>query len=232
MAEQIKSHLWFTLYTLLKLGASKTDIKLSTTELAGKSDSSQQSASRHLRILEEMGLIKREVDAEGSKIKITNEGLRELEMVFEELKWHIEGREAEAITIKGVVVSGLFEGAYYISKEGYRSQIEEKLGFDPYPGTLNVRIKPDDMEKRKRIERRSGILLEGFKEEHRAYGSARCYHVIINGEIDGALIVAERSIHDDNILEIIAPVYLRRQLKIADGDPVTLEFVPLRRSAF
>ena len=230
MTERLKPHLWFTLYSLLKLGASKTGIKISTTDLAEEMGGSQQSASRHLMVLEDLGLIEREVDSEGSRVQITNRGLGKLEEVMQELKWHIEGKESETIILEGVVVSGLFEGAYYISKEGYRKQIEEKLGFDPYPGTLNIMIKHDAMEKRNRILRRQGVHLEGFHEEDRAYGSARCYHLIIDGEVEGALIVAERSIHDDDILEIIAPVYLRRELNVVDGDMVTLEFVPLRRS--
>lgn len=230
MTERLKPHLWFTLYSLLKLGASKTGIKISTTDLAEEMGGSQQSASRHLMVLEDLGLIEREVGSEGSRVQITNRGLGQLEEVMQELKWHIEGKESETIILEGVVVSGLFEGAYYISKEGYRKQIEEKLGFEPYPGTLNIMIKHDALEKRNRILRRQGVHLEGFQEEDRAYGSARCYHLIIDGEVEGALIVAERSIHDDDILEIIAPVYLRRELNVVDGDMVTLEFVPLRRS--
>ncbi len=53
----------------------------------------------------------------------------------------------------------------------------------------------------------------------------------INGEVGGALIVAERSIHDYNVMEIISAVYLRRKLGLADGDKVRLSFAPLRRSA-
>lgn len=230
MVESIKPHLWFTLYSLLKLGASKTAIKISTNDLAEETGASQQSASRHLRVLEGMGLIERDVGADGSHIRITNRGMAKLEAVLDELAWHIEGEESEVIRLEGAVVSGLFEGAYYISKEGYSKQIKDKLGFDPFPGTLNVMIKQGEMEKRGRIERRNGVILEGFREEDRAYGAARCYRLTIGGEVEGALIVAERSSHEDNVLEIIAPVYLRRELGLTDGDMVTLEFLPLRRS--
>jgi riboflavin kinase len=228
---ELKPHLWFTLYTLLRLGASRNAVNLSTTDLSKIMGGSQQSASRHLQVLEQTGLIRRRIGSGGSMISITVEGVAELEKVLKELKWHLEGEEARTIEFEGTVVSGLFEGAYYISKEGYRRQILEKLGFEPFPGTLNVRIRHDDFEKRRRLESGPGIHLEGFKDGEREFGSADCYPVTINGEVGGALIVAERSIHDYNIMEIISPLYLRRKLGLADGDKVRLSFAPLRRSA-
>ncbi|MBN2334703.1 DUF120 domain-containing protein [Candidatus Bathyarchaeota archaeon] len=228
--DELKPHLWFTLYTLLRLGASKNAVKISTTELSKIMGGSQQSASRHLQLLEQLGLLSRRIESGGTKISITAEGMEELGKVLRELKWYLEGKEASSIEFEGTVVSGLFEGAYYIGKDGYRRQIADKLGFDPFPGTLNVQIKQDDFEKRRRLEAGPGIHLEGFKDGERAFGAANCYHVTINGEVEGALIVAERSIHDYNIMEIISPIYLRRKLGLADGDKVRLVFSPLRRS--
>ncbi len=227
---EIKPHIWFTLYTLLRLGASKNAVKISTTDLSKIMGGSQQSASRHLQILDKMGLIHRRIESGGSRVSVTVEGMAELDKVLQELKWHLEGKEASTIEFMGTVVSGLFEGAYYISKEGYRRQITEKLGFEPFPGTLNVRIMQDDLEKRRRLESGPGVHLEGFKDGQRAFGSANCYPVTINDEVQGALIVAERSIHDYNVMEVISPIYLRRKLGLADGDKVRLSFVPLRRS--
>lgn len=228
---ELKPHLWFTLYALMRLGAARNAVKLSTTDLSEVLGGSQQSASRHLQLLEQMGYITRRMEPDGSRISVTAEGVAELEEVLKELKWHLEGKEARTIEFTGTVVSGLFEGAYYISKEGYRRQIMEKLGFEPFPGTLNVRISPDGFEKRRRLESGPSVHLEGFKDGERAFGSARCYPVTVDGKVEGALIVAERSIHDYNIMEIISPVYLRRKLGLADGDRVRLSFAPLRRSA-
>ncbi|OGD54175.1 hypothetical protein A3K81_01985 [Candidatus Bathyarchaeota archaeon RBG_13_60_20] len=215
----------------MRLGATKTLVRLSTTELSRITGGSQQSASRHLQLLEKEGLLERSIEPGGSRLRLTDKGLEELSLVLSELKWHLEGKEADAVELEGMVVSGLFEGAYYIGKEGYRSQIEEKLGFDPFPGTLNVRIGEEEYEKRRHLERMPSIWLEGFKNGERSFGPCRCYPLTVNDEVDGALIVAERSIHDFNILEVVAPVYLRRLLGLADGDRVRLSFLPLRRSA-
>jgi len=214
----------------MKLGASKTPIRISTTQLSVKIGGSQQSASRHLQVLEKEGLLERTITSGGSKITVTPAGLAELDMVLQELKWHLEGKEAEIIIIEGEVVSGLFQGAYYISKEGYQRQIKAKLGFEAFPGTLNVRIKEKEYHKRRKLERGPSISLNGFKDEEREFGAARVYPCIINDEEEGALIVAERSSHDYSVMEIISPQYLRRKMELADGDKIKVVFLPLRRS--
>jgi len=75
LTERIKPHLWFTLYTLMKLGASKTPIRISTTQLSEEIGGSQQSASRHLQVLEREGLLERKISTGGSKVTITSAGL-------------------------------------------------------------------------------------------------------------------------------------------------------------
>jgi riboflavin kinase len=214
----------------MKLGASKTPIRISTTQLSEEIGGSQQSASRHLQVLEREGLLERKISTGGSKVTITSAGLAELDLVLQELKWHLEGKEAQTIIFVGEVVSGLFQGAYYISKEGYQRQIIHKLGFEAFPGTLNVKIKEEEYNKRQKLERGPSIRLEGFKDEERAFGAARIYPCIINDEEEGAMIVAERSSHDYSVMEIISPQYLRRKMELADGDKIKLAFLPLRRS--
>ena len=215
---------------MMKLGASKTPLRISTTQLSNEIGGSQQSASRHLQVLEKEGLLKREISTGGSKVTVTPAGLAELDLVLQELKWHLEGKEAETIIIEGEVISGLFQGAYYISKEGYQRQIKHKLGFEAFPGTLNMRIKEEEYDKRQRLERGPSFRLKGFKDGERAFGAAKVYPCIINDEEEGALIVAERSIHDYSVMEIISPHYLRRKMELADGDKIKVAFLPLRRS--
>lgn len=214
----------------MKLGASKTPIRISTTQLSAEIGGSQQSASRHLQVLEKEGLLERKISTGGSKITITAAGQAELDMVLQELKWHLEGKEAKTIIFEGEVVSGLFQGAYYISKEGYQRQIIQKLGFEAFPGTLNVKIKEEEYNKRQKLERGPSIRLEGFKDEERSFGAAKVYPCIINDEEEGAMIVAERSSHDYSVMEIISPQYLRRKMELADGDKIKVAFLPLRRS--
>ena len=230
MEKAIKPHLWFTLYSLLTLGGGKAPVKVSTTELSHALGGSQQSASRHLQILEELGLVTRRIDADGSLITISEKGIAVLDEVLQELKVHLEGAGSEVFVFEGTVVSGLFEGAYYISRDGYRNQIREKLGFDPFPGTLNVKVKPEDFEKRRRLEKHPSVMLEGFKDGERSFGACKVYPLLLNDEIRGALIVADRTIHDLSTMEIVSPIYLRRHFGVSDGDTIKVSFLSPRRS--
>jgi riboflavin kinase len=117
-----------------------------------------------------------------------------------------------------------FQGGYYISQPGYRDQIRELLGFDPFPGTLNVRLVGDYRESRRALEGWPAVVLEGFRVEDRAFGGARCYRLLVDGVVEGALIVADRSGYDLSVMEVIAPVDLRERFGLEDGDLMRLAF--------
>jgi riboflavin kinase len=114
----------------------------------------------------------------------------------------------------GKVVSGLGEGQGYISMDGYRSQIRKLLGFDPFPGTLNLRLEspfalPED----------EAIVISGFISASRSYGSCKCYPCKIGGR-KCAIIRPDRSAYPPSLIEIIAPVHLRESMNLQDGDEV------------
>jgi len=138
----------------------------------------------------------------------------------------MEGLEGSAgeLVFEGAVFSGMYQGGYYISQAGYRGQIRELLGFDPFPGTLNVRLVGDYLESRRVLEGWPAVALEGFRVEDRAFGGARCYRLLVNGVVEGALIVADRSGYDMSVMEVIAAVGLREALGLEDGDLVRLVF--------
>ena len=176
--------LFFTLYKLAELGASSRTIKVSTEYLAEKIGASQQTASRHLIKLENIGWIKRTITTEGCLIKITKLGVTELKKLYSELRIIFESIYPPSITLEGVLFSGLGEGAYYVTKEGYRKQFIEKLGFDPYPGTLNIKVITEyDLKALSELETYPAIELEGFVDESRTFGSVKCYPAMINNKV-------------------------------------------------
>jgi riboflavin kinase len=219
---KITPYLWFTLYKLLKQGSGRGLTKISTNQLAELLGISQQSASRHLSLLEKIGFITRKKDSRGSKIQITSDGMKSLEEIYYTLKRHFE--EEEALYFEGTVFSGMFQGRYYITQEGYHGQIRKKLGFDPYPGTLNLKLEEPYVSQRRKLEGLPAITLEGFKVEDRAFGGAKCYPLVINDEIEGALIIADRTSYDYSVMEIISAVNLREYFKLEDGDSVKILF--------
>jgi riboflavin kinase, archaea type len=218
---------WMHLYMLLKLaemGAYNRIAKISTEYLARKLGISQQTASRYLIELERKGWIQRNITPEGSLITIEEQGVKEIQKLRSSLNVLIEKSYPPSVTLEGTVFTGLGEGAYYISKEHYRKQIMEKLGFEPYPGTLNIKLTLDyDIKTRMDLETYPAIELKGFKNEDRTFGLVKCYPAVIGGTIKGALITALRSHYDDSVLEIIAPVCLRKHLGLKDGNKVKVE---------
>jgi riboflavin kinase len=212
------------LYKLAEIGAFHRTVKVSTQYLAEKMGVSQQTASRQLIELEKLSWIQRNVTAEGCLIRLSDSGKAQLKTLYSRLKIIVEARHPISMTFEGVVFSGLGEGAYYVKQDGYRKQFMEKLGFDPFPGTLNIRLTSDyDMRVREELESYPAIEIEGFKNESRTFGAVKCYPILLNNKAKGALIFALRTHYDSAVLEIIAPQFLRNQLRIRDKQKVKIE---------
>jgi len=229
----IDSQLWkriFTLYKLAELGAHRRTIKISTDFLAKKMGMSQQTASRHLIDLERLGWIERKVSVEGCMIKISEKGLKQLSRLYSSLKFIMEHEYPPSVTLEGIVFTGLGEGAYYVTRDGYRKQFIERLGFDPYPGTLNLKLATEyDVKSRIELEAYPAIEIEGFKDENRTYGPVKCYPAIIQNKVKGAVLMALRSHYHYNssVIEVIAPIFLRKHLGLHDGSKVKVEVLTL-----
>ena len=189
---------------------------------------SQQTASRYLIELERAGWIQRTVTPDGSLIKIEREGNAEIKKLYTSLRFIVEAAYPPSVTFEGTVFTGLGEGAYYIGKEHYRKQFIEKLGFDPYPGTLNLKLSSDyDLKTRTELEAYPAVEVQGFKNEDRTFGLVKCYPAMIGNKVKGALILALRSHYDASVVEIIAPVCLRKHLNLKDGNKVKVEVFTL-----
>jgi riboflavin kinase len=141
--------------------------------------------------------------------------------MFLTLKRVFEMKTAETL-FEGIVFSGLGEGAYYISQPGYKKQFIEKLGFEPYAGTLNLRVRKEDQEEVRLLEASPFTLIEGFKNGNRSFGPAKCFRGEIADKVEGALIFPVRTHYAGDVVELISPQYLRRQLHLKDGDEVKI----------
>ncbi|MCX9075381.1 MAG: winged helix-turn-helix domain-containing protein/riboflavin kinase [Candidatus Methanoperedens sp.] len=210
-----------SLKKLALLGAHQKPLELSCSEFASHIDASPQTAARKLKSLEDGKLIMRQILHDGQLISITKNGVMELQREFNDYKAIFSGNGHKRF-LTGRVITGLGEGQYYISLEGYRIQFREKLGFEPYPGTLNIKLDDQSTELRKGI--RANVRISGFKNESRTFGSGSCFNVSISN-ISGAVIVPERTHYPVDIIEVIAPVNLREYLNLKDGSIVQVEVI-------
>ncbi len=215
----MKPYLLQTLKELALLGAINNKIEISSHELAKQISSSQQSASRYLVELDKKGMITRELGIKKQIIRITNFGEETLHR--EHLQYQQIFELTDRVLFKGKVVSGLGEGRYYTEQSKYIEQFKEKLGFVPYPGTLNVEIEFIERNKLRLLKNRNAINIEEFQTENRTFGGVRCFKAKINGA-DGAIVLPVRS-HYSNVLELISEDFLREKLSLSDNDSVIIE---------
>ena len=210
--------IYYLKYLALKDAHNKY-IPVSTKEMANDLGISSQTVSRNLKKLADDGFIQREIHSAGQKVHIKEEGLEilSLELIDYKKIFEIEDK----LEIHGKTVSGFGEGGYYINKPEYQNQFEEKLGFKAYPGTLNIKVDKKYIMNRKKMKQINSVKIDGFHDGNRTFGSAKCYFAQIEN-IDCAIIVPERTHHEEDFLEIIAPVQLRDELNLKDGTEITI----------
>ncbi len=122
--------------------------------------------------------------------------------------------------LTGKIVSGVGQGAFFTRLDWFQEQCREKLGFKPYPGTLNIEISTDKIPEVEVLENEEG---PEFIPPDTAFCSGKGIPVLIAG-VRGAIIMpaAEVRVHGKNIVEVIAPVNLKEKLGVADGDSISL----------
>jgi CTP-dependent riboflavin kinase len=115
------------------------------------------------------------------------------------------------LVITGKIVSGTGEGAYFTQIGWVQQQCEEKLGFKPYPGTLNLEISEEFLPAIEFLDQEKGI---GLISPDPKFCNAMVFKV-------SCLV----RVHPKNIIEIIAPQNIKASLNVKDGDSVTVVFI-------
>jgi len=211
-----------TLAHLLSKGARYNFVTATTAELGRSIKRSQQAASKHLRELEETGFIERIADGRNRRIRITSAGYDELVRLDRILGASIDTCPSR-IVLEGRMVSGMGEGAYYMSLKGYTRQFRARIGHVPFPGTINVRLdKKEHAEAARQLDAMDGVKIDGFSDGKRTYGRVKCFAAKVNS-VDSHVIRPERTHHDSATIEIISRYNIRRAAGLSDGSKVTIE---------
>mgnify|MGYP000061172612 CR=1 FL=1 len=206
---------------------------LSCAGLGASLDVSDQTASRRLRVLADAGLVERTVGGDGQRVSLTDEGVARLRREYADYRRLFDD---DALSLAGRVTGGMGEGRHYISLDGYMRQFRERLGYEPYLGTLNVDLDERSVRARAEIEAFEAVPIDGWEDEERTFGPATCYAATVAHADDGRryegahAIVPERTHHDEDQIEVIAPDRLRDELDLADDDRVVLRVVDAERA--
>ena len=131
-------------------------------------------------------------------------------------------RRDERLELTGRVVSGVRKASFFTELDWVQEQCMEKLGFRPYPGTLNLsmEILEEGQPTVKELRQQEGAKLIPPDPN---FCAATVLPVYLGG-VKGAIVVPAEdvNVHGTQILEVLAPLRLRDSLGVKDGDTVTL----------
>ncbi|MFB3889779.1 MAG: DUF120 domain-containing protein [Candidatus Bathyarchaeia archaeon] len=119
------------------------------------------------------------------------------------------------LTLRGRVISGRGSGKKYVSLPWVRSQVEEKLGFAPFLGTLNLQLTEESTRRRRLLEKAESVEIcpaEG-------YCVGLVYRAFVGG-LECAVVLPRVAGYEPSLLEVISAVNLRERLRLKDGDAV------------
>jgi len=127
----------------------------------------------------------------------------------------LEGSSLPQITFKGTVFSGNGGGRKFISLPWVKRQVREKLGFTPYLGTLNIRLKKESVLQKKLLEKAEKFEISPEK--------GYCNGLLIEAQMEGmkcGIVLPQVPNYPRDVLEVVAAWNLRERFKIGDGGEV------------
>ncbi len=122
--------------------------------------------------------------------------------------------------LSGIIVRGAGKAAYFTELDWVRKQCAEKLNFQPYPGTLNIQVDENCLALLEDLQKKPSVNL---LSPDPSFCNARALPASLSN-LAVAIIIPDGAvnIHGRNILEVIAPVSLKKTLSLQDGDRVML----------
>jgi CTP-dependent riboflavin kinase len=130
------------------------------------------------------------------------------------------------VKIRGRIIEGLRVGANFTQVSWVRKQFISKLSIDPYPGTLNLEIvEQKDLQNFEVLKATQGVEI---LPEDPSFCSAKCYPVLINGLLRGAIVLPMVEGYPENKMELIASESIKRVLSVKAGDDLEVEILSNR----
>ncbi|MDG6909045.1 MAG: CTP-dependent riboflavin kinase [Nitrososphaerota archaeon] len=125
------------------------------------------------------------------------------------------------LSVTGTVFSGMGKGKYYVGHPEYQRRFRERLGYSPYPGTLNVKLEDGALiRKLEEIRKADGVKIEGFTLGGESFSSLTCFEGELRGE-KVTLLFIDITYYNETVAELVSPAYLRGKLGLKDGEYVT-----------
>ncbi|MEM4368675.1 MAG: DUF120 domain-containing protein, partial [Candidatus Anstonellales archaeon] len=146
------------------------------------------------------------------------------------LETSISFNDNKELVVKGRVFSGFGEGKIFLSLDFYKNAIKSITKFEPYPGTLNIKVLDEYLPNAKLIREMMGFYAKGMKLKSRELGG---FHLIpCKIELTNTrnkdlikkcyIILPEKTHYNFSVIELISEEHLRSTYEIHDGQILTL----------
>ena len=131
----------------------------------------------------------------------------------------------------GIIFSDLGQAASFMALGWVQTALQQRLGFKPFPATLNVRPKDAaDAQVWCRVRGNSAGISLG--SANAGFCKARLYPIELvvqsateQNKMPGAILLPEVTDYPNDKIEIVAPVRLKKHFGLQDGDQLTWEFL-------
>ena len=124
----------------------------------------------------------------------------------------------KTLCLKGRVSSGKGEGTDFVTLPWARRQIEEKLGFRPYSGTLNIKLDEKSIKMKKALMSAKGAEISPAP----GYCRGRIFEASIM-KVMCAVVLPEVLGYPEDVIEVISSANLRERLHLVDGSWVEVK---------
>jgi len=124
------------------------------------------------------------------------------------------------VKLHGKIFSGMGVGQEYLSLDPYQRKIKDITGFEPFPGTLNLRCNQKDVEK---VMEDTSERIQSFKFEGGEYTGLDVYECKLQG-VEVAVLRMDLTDYGPEVVEVVAEQNLREKFGLEDGDEVELFF--------
>ena len=124
----------------------------------------------------------------------------------------------ETLCLKGRIFSGKGEGAKFLNLTWARKQIEEKLSFSPYPGTLDIRLTRNSIKIKRVLMKAAGIEILPAP----GYYRGKLFKANLKN-LRCAVVIPEVPSYPEDVVEVISSTNLRERLHLVDGSLCEVE---------
>jgi CTP-dependent riboflavin kinase len=112
----------------------------------------------------------------------------------------------------GRLATGIGHGRHFTQLDWARQQFVDKLCIDPFPGTINLIVEDSEsMQVWNRLKDTPGVRIDNPNDGPHDC-DARCYPVLINDQIDAAIVLPEVAGYSPVQIEVIAAMGVRDAL--------------------